>query len=284
MVSKSRLYYRMSFTVALFGLLFFLPIWVFWFSISMLRLPDHLLLFAGLHLIVGGLIIQQYRTGTATALRAVNAAPLEDEVLNQRLHALAEEMGVPTPILMIGRFGEANAFAAGRKGNGTIVLSDILLSTLDIDEIEAVMAHELSHLGTRDTTLMMFGETLDYAIYQAKYTLLDEIEGLAGAIVVIAAFIIGGFLRLLIVPPLRLISRKREFLADADAAETTDASSLTSALEVAAAVNADVEPHPATEAVSSLCMYSTSSALLDRVLGTHPPVEERIAYLKKHFG
>ena len=83
----------------------------------------------------------QYKLGRWMALRSVGAEDLPEDrhpEIHRRVESFARDMRIDKPRLMIASMGVPNAFAVGRKGAGTVVVSQELLRTLEPDEVEGV--------------------------------------------------------------------------------------------------------------------------------------------------
>jgi len=186
-----------------------------------------------------------------------------------------------------------NAFAAGRNPQHAVIcVTTGLLDKLDRAELEGVIAHEMSHIKNYDVRL----QTLVVVMVGIVALLSDWIlrgffwggrkrgKGGGGA----AVFILIGLVLAVLSPLIaRLIqfavSRRREFLADADGALLTRyPPGLASALRKIAA---DVEPlEAANKATAHLYIVNplkNVKGAVNRLFSTHPPVEERIAALEK---
>ena len=207
---------------------------------------------------------------------------------------LAGAAGLPMPRVYVIDNPQPNAFATGRNPeNAAVAATTGLLASLPVDEIAAVMAHELGHIRNRDTLIMTITATI------------------AGAISMLAnfAFFLGGnrnannslgivgILVAVIVAPLAAmivqmaISRTREYSADRAGAEITrQPRALASALaRIANAVgripNMDAERSPATAHL--FIINPLSGARMDNLFSTHPATENRIAALmamEREFG
>lgn len=273
--------FRMFLTILIFTILYYIPIWgVIYYQDIQYQGNEWILI--TFHLVPIVFLIYQYFSGTWFALRVINAKECEIPTLNKLNREIANEMNVPEPKLYIGYFGVLNAFAIGRKGNGHVVLSDSLVRELNIDELEVIIAHEISHLQTRDTTLMMIGESIDSLVYRLKVGVAEGIEGIAAAIIIPPVLIVGLIIRAIVLLPLRLISRKREFIADETAGKVTqNPLALASALEKITMINSEVETPENTKAVNSLFITGVKDSLLNRILGTHPSVNKRIEKLQQ---
>jgi heat shock protein HtpX len=93
-----------------------------------------------------------YRYGTRRLLAnldAVELPPSRAPEFYRRLDGLCREMGLQRPRVLVTRMETPNAFAVGGRG-GVLVLDQYLLSLLETDELEAILAHELAHLENRD--------------------------------------------------------------------------------------------------------------------------------------
>lgn len=271
---------RIFATIIIFLVLYTVPAWVmYYYSL----IPTTYLI--GYHGIVFGFLTLQYYSGTRLSLKAVNAKDFNDPHYKRVTAELAEDMDVPTPQLKIGQFGMLNAFAVGRKGNGYVVLSESLFEFLTEEEIEAIIAHEISHLKSRDTTVMLLGESLDYVIYEAKWRATNSVNGIIGALLATVVVVGGLILRGIILIPLRLISRYREFIADKDAAYYTgNPMALVTSLEKIGHYNSQIEEYPLqAKEVHELCIFNEGFSVTERLLGTHPPTEKRIEKLEGYY-
>lgn len=228
------------------------------------------------------IIAGNYIAGKRAALRHVDAEPFEDETAQHLLEELADKMDVPTPKLMIGRMGTPNAFAVGRKGSGVIVVSAVLVQHLTEEELEAVLAHELSHLKSHDTVLMTMGNSLVLMIDDATRGLTRNRSGMLDTVIGAVFHIIGKVVKMLLMLPLRSISRYREYVADTDSAHFTEnPRALKTALIKIGRYHRRSDTPSTPEDINELCIFSADKGLVDRVLGTHPPLDARIERLDK---
>jgi len=142
------------------------------------------------------------------------------------LHALitrlAKDAGIPTPKLYFVDDRSPNAFAFGRtQSDAGIAVHDGLLKTLEKDEIEAVLAHEIAHIRHRDVFIMTIASALPVILY---YLVLlfssrdNRNQGAMGFIAVFAGAILARLFGSLLV---MWLSRQREYHADAYAAYAT---------------------------------------------------------------
>ncbi|MFN3402772.1 MAG: M48 family metallopeptidase [Cytophagaceae bacterium] len=210
---------------------------------------------------------------------------------NSRVYNLLENLciarGIKMPQLMIIPDDSLNAYASGiSEETYTIALSRGIIEKLEDDELEGVIAHELSHIINRDVRLMIIS-----IIFVGIFAFIAELmlrsmrfsgrrnknDGpiiLIAILVAVVAYFISILLKF-------AISRKREFMADALASEMTKKPyALASALR-------KVSGDPFIEAVNNrdvaqLFMHNpkTKSSLFS-LFSTHPPIEKRIAVLEQ---
>lgn len=249
-----------------------------------------------------------YYNSDKLALRASHAVPADPQRYNQ-LHNLVEGMaiasGMPKPDVYVVEDEAPNAFATGRDPeHSAIAVTTGLLQKMDRDELEGVIAHEMSHIQNRDILVMTIAVTLVGVIVLMADWMLRALwwgggrrnsSGNAGAILAVVG------IALMIFAPLigRLmqfaVSRRREFLADADAVNfTRNPAGLISALQklksdqtvvrfaTRATAHMWIEEPNALEAQGGERGKRTnkSGAWLNRMFATHPPLDERIAALQ----
>jgi len=202
--------------------------------------------------------------------------------------------GLTMPSLYIIDTPAMNAYASGlSKGSFSITVTRGLLEALDKDELEAVLAHELTHIMNRDVRLLvvtvLFGGMLSFFAEMAwrsmRYGMFlgntdndnDNRQGMATwAIMLVAAIILSVGYVISILFRFAL-SRRREYLADAGAVELTKRpESLIRALEKISG-NAAM---PAVPSGVQAMMIENPPGFFD-LFDTHPPVEARIAVLRR---
>ncbi|MEK6953438.1 MAG: M48 family metallopeptidase [Candidatus Micrarchaeota archaeon] len=224
-------------------------------------------------------------------LATVNAKPAERKdylFLYNTVEGLSIAAGIPMPRLYVIEDEAINAFATGRDPkNALICVNTGTLKKLNRQELEGVIAHEMSHIKNFDIRMMMLAAVMVGAIAIIAHMMIrmgfrgsgDRGKG-GGAIIVIG-------LMLAILAPIfaklvqLAISRRREYLADASGALLTRyPEGLAAALEK---IKNDKAPNKEiSEAVAPLYI---SNPINKRIIGnwfsTHPPLEERIAILRK---
>jgi len=190
-----------------------------------------------------------------------------------------------------------NAFATGRDPqHAVVVVTSGLLQKLDKQELEGVIAHELSHVKNYDIRLMtiavvLVGLVALMADFMLRFTWFGagrrsgnrgKGEGAIGAVILLLAILAAIFAPLAAKLIQLAISRKREYLADADGALLTRyPDGLARALEK---ITADTEPlEVANKATAHLYIINPlheHKSWANNLFSTHPPVEERIRRLR----
>ncbi|MDP9128295.1 MAG: M48 family metallopeptidase [Pseudomonadota bacterium] len=230
----------------------------------------------------------------ATGARAVTRQ--EAPKLYNTLENLCISRGLKTPHLYVIDGDEMNAYASGiDQSSYAITVTRGLVETLNDDEMEAVLAHELTHIINRDCRLMIvtivFVGMISFAaqmiwrgLRYASYGRSRDREGGGGVLLImlIAGVMLGIGYSLALV--LRFaISRKREYLADAGSVELTkNPEALIGALRKISS-NCDV-PHVPTEVRQMFIENPPSLFDLGGLFATHPPIADRIHILEELGG
>jgi len=214
--------------------------------------------------------------------------------------AIALGAGVPVPKLYIIEDTAPNAFATGRNPkNSVICVTRGLMQKLDREELEGVIAHEMSHIRNYDILLATVAVTMVGIIallsdWMLRFTWRSgrrrgrgfgggSGESAAGAIFLLIGIVVA-ILAPLFAQMMRLaISRQREYQADASAAQITRyPAGLANALRKIAA---DPEPlEVANKATAHLYIWNPlkdNEGRMDRLFDTHPPVQDRIKRLEE---
>jgi heat shock protein HtpX len=216
---------------------------------------------------------------------------------NRELYHLVENLcitaGLPVPRIYVIEDSAPNAFATGRDAeHGVICVTTGILSKLEKTELEGVLAHELSHIGNKDILLstvvvvlvgfvtLMADWFRRWAFFGRRRSSNSEGGGQLQVILIIFAVVLSILAPIAAVLMQLAISRKREFLADADGALLTRyPEGLAKALEK---ISADQEPlEVANRATAHLYIVNPfKGKKLSSLFQTHPPIEERIAALR----
>lgn len=229
---------------------------------------------------------------------AHKATPEEFRMLSNVVDEMAIAAQLPRPDLYVLQDAAPNAFATGTPGKGTVVVTTGLLAKLDRDELAGVVAHEMAHIGNHDTRVMTVAFVLLWAISllcdlsfrwqrlgahtrqrRSRSKDKDGAEALKLLLAVVVILLAPLMAKLLTYA----VSRRREYLADAEAARLTrNPRALARALRKIALDDDPVDT--ASLATAHLFIVSPlrqeSSFLSSNWFSTHPPIEERIRLLE----
>ena len=232
--------------------------------------------------------------GSDKLVLKMTGAKLITREQNPQLFNLIEEVvvasGLPMPKVAIVQDTAPNAFATGRNpDHALIAFTTRILEVMDRDELQGVIAHEMSHVANRDTLVSAVAATTAGAIAILSDFLMRmmwfgggrrdrESGGNPIALVVSLAVLILAPIAAVLLKS--AISRKRESLADATAVSfTRNPAGLRKALEVLASDSTVVAQK--SNAVAHIWIESPLDArAASRLFATHPPIEERIATLR----
>jgi heat shock protein HtpX len=202
------------------------------------------------------------------------------------MERLAAKANLPVPKLYIVPEAAPNAFATGRNPHhASVAVTEGLLQLMTDDELEGVIAHELSHVRNYDILISSIAATIAGAItYLARMGFWfgrdDDREGgggLAGILMLILAPFAAFLLQL-------GISRQREYSADATGARIVGQPyGLISALQKLGAYNKRIPTTAVSPTTAALCIVKPmfGSETLSSLFSTHPPLEDRIAALRE---
>lgn len=212
---------------------------------------------------------------------------------NPKLFGLVQEVclasGLPMPKVAIVYDDAPNAFATGRNPeHALIAFTTGILDVMDRDELQGVIAHEMSHVGNRDTLVSAVAATTAGAIAIVS-DMLARMMFFGGGrnrengnnplalVFSLLVLILAPFAALLLKSA---ISRKRESLADATAVSfTRNPAGLRKALEILARDSTVVQQR--SNAVAHIWIESPLDAKsVSKLFATHPPIEERIEILR----
>ncbi len=212
------------------------------------------------------------------------------------LENLSISRGMTTPKLLIMETPVMNAFASGiRRDNYQVTLTRGLMEALDDEELEAVIAHELSHIRHKDVRMLIIavifvgifafvGESLFRNMFRINFARSDNHRrsggGNAGVLILVAFAIVA--LTYVIALMIRFtMSRKREYMADAGAVELTkNPDAMIRALEK---ISGNAEMKSVPDEVREMAIYNPRTGLAG-MFTTHPPIEKRIEALVKFAG
>ena len=239
-----------------------------------------------------------YFSNTAMIRSATSSHSL-NRMENKRVYNLVENLcisiGMPMPKVDVIEDDSLNAFASGiDKKTYTVTLSRGIINKLDDEELKGVIAHELTHIRNNDVRLLIVS-----IVFVGIFAFISQMlfrsllyaprksgnnNNKGGAILMILIALVVAAIGYLLAMLMRFaISRKREYMADAGAAEITkNPLALASALQ-------KISGDPYIEAVTrddvaQMFIEHTGkkkTSLFKRLFATHPPIEERIRVLQQ---
>ena len=228
------------------------------------------------------------------ALWSSGAQPVTREQL-PRLYAVMERLAakanLPVPKLYVVPDAAPNAFATGRNPHhASVAVTEGLLQLMNDDELEGVIAHELSHVRNYDILISSIAATIAGAItYLARMGYWANLFGYGGRDDDREGGGFTGILMLILAPLAAMllqlgISRQREYSADATGARMVGQPyGLISALQKLGAYNKRIPTTAMSPTTSALCIVKPmfGSETLSSLFSTHPPLEDRIAALRE---
>jgi len=242
-------------------------------------------------IVAGAVMLIQYFFSdklVLTSMRAKIVTESEQPELHQMISRLCLIADIPKPRIAVVNTPMPNAFATGRNPNNAVVaVTTGIMNQLDRNELEAVIAHELTHIKNRDVMVMTIASFLStVAFFLVRYMLYfggggsDRRGGSIWA--AWAAAILVWILSTLL---LRVLSRYREFAADRGSAVITGhPSHLASALMKISGVMPRIPQKDLRQAEGMNAFFiipALSGSAIMKLFSTHPPVEQRIAALEK---
>jgi heat shock protein HtpX len=258
--------------------------------------------------VVGGVIMALWsmRGGARAVLASTGAVPASPEKpAEKQLINIVEEMriasGLPHPGVYIVPDPDPNAFATGtRPDNSYIAVTQGLLNKLNREELQGVVAHEMSHIRNYDVRLMTIvaafvGSIIlisDWARLSLQFgggrrrSSSSSSSGPIG-IILLVIWLIGVMLAPLLAQLMAMsVSRKREYIADASAAELTR--NPLGLAEALIKIDNAVEPTVSIKkGAAHLCIadprerkINEKEGFFAEIFGTHPPIKKRIMLLK----
>jgi heat shock protein HtpX len=227
------------------------------------------------------IVLAMYRAKPVT----MNEAP----DLYRVVHNLATRAGMPMPKLYVIPTDAANAFATGRNpGHAAVAVTEGIMRLMTWDEIEGVLAHEISHVRNRDILISSIAATLAGAIMMlasmVRWAAIfggfsrDEREGGGGLVGLLVMSILAPMAAMLIQ---LAISRSREYQADASGAQLLHSGeSLARALEKLEYSSKRIPMDANPQTAHLFIVNPLSGRSLANLFSTHPPIDERIRRLR----
>jgi heat shock protein HtpX len=232
------------------------------------------------------LLLSKWSAKRLTGAHVIEApATLEEHWLVETVRRQAQAAGIGMPEVAIYPSDEPNAFATGaRRDRALVAVSEGLLRGMEREEVEAVLAHEVSHVANGDmvTLALIQGVVNSFVIALARVAgyAVDRLvfrteqgHGPAFLVVSLLAQVVFGILAS---PIVFWFSRQREFRADGGAARLVGPRAMIGALERLKRV---ADPSPLPEGMAALGIQGKRG--LARWFSTHPSLDERIEALRR---
>lgn len=221
--------------------------------------------------------------------------------LHEIVERLVQRSNLPKPKVAVVNTRMPNAFATGKSHKSSLVaVTTGLMDILDYDELEAVLAHELTHIKSRDVLVLTLASLFSIvASFLMRYALFGAMFGGGGGgyggyggrsrnnagasmLIIVVVAVVTWIISFIIT---RAISRYREFAADRGSAQMTGKPmELASALTKISGSMRQVPPqqHQRFQSLNAFFIIpALSSSTLVNLFSTHPPVEKRIQKLKE---
>jgi heat shock protein HtpX len=243
-----------------------------------------------------GAALYAYYLGSATVLAAMGAQeanPQQYQQLNNVVQALAIGDGLPLPKVYVINDPSPNAFATGRDPNhASVTVTTGLLQIMNREELEGVLAHEMSHIKNFDVRLLLVVTTMIGLAAIIAGVFWNSVGRMRfggrnsgqAALVIFAIGALFTIVAVLVGPLMQLaLSRQRESLADVSGVELTrNPQGLISALQKIA--QNDKPPERFNNAVAAMMIDNPEEhhgSFFSKLFDTHPPIAERIAALQR---
>ena len=233
------------------------------------------------------LAISKWTAKRMTGLQIIEQPATEQERwLFETVKRQAQLAGIGMPEVAIYNAPDVNAFATGmRRNNALVAVSTGLLHNMTRDEAEAVLGHEVSHVANGDmiTLALIQGVVNTFVIFLSRVIghLVDRIvfktergHGPAFWITAIIAELVLGILASMIV---MWFSRQREFRADSGGASLAGREKMIAALQ---RLQLSAGQAHLPDQMAAFGISGNLGQGIKRLFSTHPPLEERIAYLR----
>ncbi|SDR35821.1 M48 family metalloprotease [Natronobacterium texcoconense] len=276
---QRRMLLALTLTLAGYGVLLWLLFWV---------LPTALALFACV--VLGIVMIASVYWADYIAYWATSAVAIEREqhpLVYDLTDRLAQQADVPRPPVAVIPSDEPNALSAGTGNRTVICVTTGLLKTLEEDELEAVLAHELAHLKNSDSSVLTvagFPTAVSIVALSTASRAITPASMLLGFPFWIATYLLFVGLPVYVasLPGTLVLSRYREYAADRGAVAITGkpfalASALATIHGESTPPNEDLR---SVAAFNAFCIVPTASML---PVPTHPPTHKRIQRLREEF-
>jgi heat shock protein HtpX len=228
------------------------------------------------------------------SMRAKVVTPAEAPALHQMVDRLVLAAGIPKPKVAISDLPIPNAFATGRsQKHAAVAVTKGLMDVLNEEELEGVLAHEISHIKTKDVVVMTYASFFlivaaslsTFLMFSAIFGGMGRSRNNSGGSIILVALLVTFVVRIIGGMLVATLSRYREFSADRGAATLTNRPmALASALEKLQYAIPKV-PHQDLRKAESMNAFFIMSAVgpgLAELFSSHPSTAKRIARLQQY--
>jgi len=240
-------------------------------------------------ILFGGMSIVQYYFSDSLALRSMGAKEVTAEEypqLHTSVERLSQQADLPKPKVAVMDSNVPNAFATGRnQKNAAVAVTTGLMQTLNQEELDGVIAHELAHVKNRDMMVMTIASFLSTIAFMiVRWGALfggGRSRNQGGIVVAILVSLLVWIISYLLI---RALSRYREYAADRGAAAITgNPGALASALMKISGRMDQVPKNDMREEaeMNAFFIIPIKSGVVGRLFSTHPPTEKRIDQLRQ---
>ena len=239
----------------------------------------------------GSMSLVQYYFSDTLTLRSMGAKTVSAEEypqLHGSIERLSQQADLPKPKIAVIDSDVPNAFATGRnQKNAAVAVTTGLMRTLNQDELDGVLAHELAHVKNRDMMVMTFASLLaTIAFMVVRWGAFfggGQNRGGKGGGGIMVAILVSLLVWIISYILIRALSRYREYSADRGAAAITgNPSALASALmKISGQMDKVPKDDMREEAeMNAFFIIPIKSGVVGRLFSTHPPTEKRIEQLR----
>lgn len=227
-------------------------------------------------------------------LKMYGAKPISEKDLPSlfsMVKSLSTKANLPMPKVYVIEESQPNAFATGRNPeHSAVAVTRGIMNILDDNELEGVLAHELSHIKNRDilisTIAATFAGAISYLAQMAQWAAIfgggnnnDDEEGSSSFASSLVMMIVAPIAAMLIQ---MAISRSREFMADSGGAEISNPKYLASALKKLDTSSRQIKMQHGSPATAHMFIVNPFSlGGVAKLFSTHPPMDERIKKLEE---
>lgn len=229
------------------------------------------------------------------SMRAKVVSPEEAPKLHKMVDELSMKAGIPKPKVAISDMSTPNAFATGRsQKHAAVAVTTGLLNILDDDELEGVLAHEISHIKTKDVVVMTYASFfLIVAATLSSFLMFSAIFGGMGrsrnnsnaGSIVLVALLVTFIVRIIGSMLVATLSRYREFSADRGASALTQKPmALASALQrlQGSIISLPKQDLRKVESMNAFFIMSAVGPGLAELFASHPSTAKRVARLQQY--